>query len=38
MLAKHTPYGQVEVKKASETKEQAIEEQKTGTGSLLDPL
>jgi hypothetical protein len=27
-----------EVKKASETKEQAIEEQKTGTGSLLDPL
>jgi hypothetical protein len=30
--------GPIEDKKASETKEQAIEEQKTGTSSLLDPL
>jgi hypothetical protein len=40
--AKHTLYlwrvGPVEDKKESEMKEQAIEEQKPGTGSLLDPL
>jgi hypothetical protein len=30
--------GPIEDKKASETKEQAIEEQKRGTSSFLDPL